>query len=232
MPPGSPVSGLGAWAAPDGGGPVHLVVQGGEVELARAVADRPGVTVHWRPPSPDGLARTLGLHPHPGPGAGVTVPIDGMDLGVGPGTGDGGVAGFAVGHVVVGTRPDRLRAWHRSRALRVGVDGRERFAGRAVAVVIANAEFLGTADVVPGAHPGDGVLEVQVYAPAPGERAAMRRRLRTATHLPHPRIVTARGREVEVRGARPCPLWADGAACGRAERIRVRVRPGAFRLAL
>lgn len=226
---GSPVSGLGAWAAP-GGGPVQLVVRGGEPELAGAVAPRPGVTVSWRPSAPDGLARTLGLDPQAGAGAGVAVPIDGMDVRCG--TADGGGERFAVGHVVLGARPDRLRAWHRSRVLRVRVDGRERFAGRAVAVVIANAEFLGSADVVPGAHPGDGVLEVQVYALRPGERAAMRRRLRTATHLPHPRIVTARGREVEVRAARPCPWWADGVACGRAEWIRVRVRPGAFRLAL
>lgn len=224
------MSGLGAWAAPDGGGPVQLVVRGAEVDLAGAVAARPGATVRWRPSSSEGLARTLGLDPQADPGAGVTVPIDGMEVRCG--TGERGGEGFAVGHVVVGVRPDRLRAWHRPRTLRVRVDGRERFAGRAVAVVIANAEFLGSADVAPGAHPGDGLLEVQVYALRPGERAAMRRRLRTATHLPHPRIVTARGREVEVRGARPCPWRADGIGRGRAAWLRARVRPAAFRLAL
>jgi hypothetical protein len=139
-------------------------------------------------------------------------------------------AGTAVNGVVVGPLPDRLRPWHRRRRMTVIVDGREVFAGRATSVVVMNGEYLGTADLVPRGHPGDGRLEIQVYALAAGERAGMRRRLPLGTHVPHPRITATSGREVVVRTARPVSVTLDRHAAGSTAELTVRVRPGAFRL--
>ena len=132
--------------------------------------------------------------------------------------------------MVVGRRPDRLRAWHRSCPLAVVVDGRPVFDGTATGVVVMNGQYLGGSDVAPRGHPGDGRLEVQVYALRAGERAGMRRRLPVGTHLPHPRIVTATGREILVRAGRTLPVLLDGHAAGSAANLALRVRPGAVRL--
>ena len=136
----------------------------------------------------------------------------------------------AVNSVVVGRRPDRLRAWHRSRPLSVVVDDRIVFDGAATSVVVMNGQYLGDADVAPRGHPGDGRLEVQVYALGAGERAAMRRRLPVGAHVPHPRIVTTTGREILVRAGRKLPVSLDGHPAGSAVTLALRVRPGAVRL--
>ena len=88
--------------------------------------------------------------------------------------------------VVVGTAPGKLRATSRSHQMRVVVDGREVFTGPATTVVIANGQFLDDGDIVPRGHPGDGRIEVQVYALRPRERRGMRRRLPSGAHLPAP----------------------------------------------
>jgi diacylglycerol kinase family enzyme len=108
--------------------------------------------------------------------------------------------------VVSGLPPDRLRAWTRARRVEVRVDGRLVHDGPATTVVVANGQFRHGADLVPRGHPGDGRLEVQVYALRAGERAAMRRRLPGGGHLPHPRIVTSNGRQAQVRWPAPRPL--------------------------
>jgi diacylglycerol kinase family enzyme len=110
----------------------------------------------------------------------------------------------------------------------VRVDARLLFDGAATSVVVANGQFLRGADLVPRGHPGDGRLEVQVYAPTAGERGAMRRRVAAGTHLPHPRIVTASGRRAEVRFAAPVPLEVDGVAAPARADLDATVREGAF----
>jgi diacylglycerol kinase family enzyme len=112
----------------------------------------------------------------------------------------------------------------------VEVDGRERFTGRAATVVVANGQYLHGLDVVPRGHPGDGRIEVQVYAQEPGQRAAMRHRLTQGTHVPHPGIVQATGRRVRVTCGRDLALEVDGRPRGRAREITVEVHPGALRL--
>jgi diacylglycerol kinase family enzyme len=140
-------------------------------------------------------------------------------------------AGTAVNLVVLGRSPTALRAWHRGRHLRVTVDGRAVHDGPATTVVVANGQFSGTADLVPRGHPGDGRVEVQVYALRPGERAPMRRRLATGTHLPHPRIVATTGRSVEVTttGA-ALTVTVDGRPAGRRAGLHALVRHPAVRL--
>ena len=101
-------------------------------------------------------------------------------------------------------------------------------------IVIANGQFINGLDVVPRGHPGDGRLEIQVYALNPSERLPMRRRLRSGTHLPHPRIVCTTGRTVEVvapqRGARGWSLTVDGRPADAISPLNAAVRPKAFRL--
>ena len=109
---------------------------------------------------------------------------------------------LAVNMVVVGVPPDRQRWWNGAQGVVVKVDDRVAYDGGAVAVVVANGQYLRGVDVVPRGHPGDGRIEGQVYDVARRERAAMRRRLPLGTHVPHPRIRPLAGRRVEIRADR------------------------------
>ncbi len=104
------------------------------------------------------------------------------------------------------------------------------WSGPATGVVVANGQFLRGADIVPRGHPGDGRAEIQVYAPGPGERAEMRRRLATGTHVPHPRILERTGRVIEITTAVPVRVEIDGIATEPSTRVRVTVLPAALRV--
>jgi hypothetical protein len=208
-----------SWGEPTGAAP-DLTVTGDDAALARAVADRPGALVAFRPHGSD-LARALGLAAAAEP-RGLALPLDLIAVDDGP---------VAANLLVVGTPPASVRRFSRATALRVEVDGREVFAGPATAVVVANGQFLDGRDVVPRGHPGDGRLEIHVYALRPGERRAMRSRLPQGAHLPHPRIVTATGRRFAVHGVRAPLAWAaDGRAEARRRTVAGAVRPGAYRI--
>ena len=205
------------WGRPVSG-PPDATVAGGDADLAQAAARLPGRRIAFIASASSDLARALGMS-----GADRELPVDGLQW-------DGA---FALNAVVLGTAPDRMRSWSRGRQLVVRVDGRERFAGRATAVVVANGQYLRGNDLVPRGHPGDGRVEVQVYALRPGERGEMRRRLRRGDHLPHPRIHAAAGARVDVTvEGRPLPVEADGLARGRAGRLTVEVVPAAVWLRL
>jgi hypothetical protein len=212
------------WGSAAEGAP-DLVVAGGDAELAAALAGGPDDPLVRFSPSPaSDLARAVGLAssgPASAKGAAVAVPMDVLCL-------DGG--GVAVNAVVVGTAPDRLRWWHRRRAVSVEIDGRTAFTGRASTVAVLNGQYLRGADVSPRGHPGDGVVEVQVYALAPAQRSGLGRRLGTGSHLPHPEITVRRGRKVAIRLPRPASLEVDGCPAGRAASVDVEVRPRAYRL--
>jgi YegS C-terminal NAD kinase beta sandwich-like domain len=139
-------------------------------------------------------------------------------------------APLAVNMIVLGHAPDRLRWRHRRRRVVVEVDGRALFAGRATTVVIASGEYLRGHDVVPRGHPGDGRAEVHVYAVPRRDRAELRRRLPTGTHLPHPGVRTATGRRVVVRWGRPQPLEIDGEAWPAVPGLGVSLVPEAMRV--
>lgn len=219
-----------AWGDP-AAGPPDIEAAGDDVDLAAAVraglrnakaADDPVLIRFDASPRSD-LARAVGLM-----GAGTArteVALDVMALHVEPRS----AADLAVNAVVVGVAPDRLRWWHRRVRRLVTVDGRTVFDGAATSVVIANGQFLRGHDIVPAGHPGDGRIEVQVYGLGPGERGPMRRRLRGAAHLPHPRIATAAGHDVVVEGA-GVALEVDGVVRGRARHLRAEVAVGAYRL--
>ena len=206
------------------GAPADVEIAGGDPELARSVT--PGsdaLLVAWRPGAGADLARAVGLAPE---GDRTTeLAVDALSV-----RADDAPERVAVNAVVLGRPPDRLGRLARRHHLEVTVDDRAVWSGRATTVVVANGQFVRAADLAPRGHPGDGRAEIQVYALGPGERAGMRRRLGTGTHVPHPAITERTGRVVGVVARSPLPLEADGVAWGRARTLEVSVLPGALRI--
>jgi len=211
------------WGAPTDADP-DLEVTGDDTALAAVVpTDADIVPLVRFVPAGSELARAVGVAASPAGAAprGIALPVDAIVTD----------QGTAMNLVVLGGPPASLRAWHRSSHLRVTVDGRTLHDGPATTVVIANGQFSGAADLVPRGHPGDGRLEVQVYALRPAERAAMRRRLATGTHVPHPRIVATTGRTIEVSAPGAGPrVTVDGRPAGRHPGLHASVRHPALRL--
>ncbi len=233
------------WGTAADGAP-DVEVAGDDTDLAAAVAAHSCALIRFSPSPRSDLARAVGLDPRrnessdaspgpplgpssdespdeSGPGAGFALPLDALRLGDGA---------LCVNMAVSGTPPDRLRRLSRRVFVTVVVDGTPWFSGRATTVVIATGEFLRGRDVVPRGHPGDGRAEIQVYAAEPGERAGMRARLGTGTHVPHPRIAQRVGRRIEVRWARPRPLEIDGRAHSGVAVCTFETLPAAYRLLL
>ena len=200
-------------------GPATVTGAGGDADLAALVRDHPGARVAFEPDASCDLARAVGLRGSAD--ATVELPLDALDL---------GAAGLAVNLLVSGTPPDRQTAWRRRRPVTVTVADRTVFEGRALGVVIANGQFRAGRDLVPRGHPGDGRLEVQVYALAPGQRRALRTRVASGSHLPHPAIVTGTGHRVRVVWARPAPLEVDGRLRTAEAIVEATVRQDAYRL--
>jgi hypothetical protein len=208
------------WGEPAGDAPA-VDVSGDDADLAEAALAHPGAVLRFVPSPGSDLARAVGLGPD-GPGGDTVVACDLLDLGAGA---------AAVNAAVLGVPPDRLRRWHRLHSVSVEVDGRVVWDAPATTVVVANGQFLRGRDLVPRGHPGDGRVEVQVYALEPGERAGMRTRLARGDHVPHPRIGLASGRRVVVRWAdADAALEVDGRPRGRTGGAVVAVREGGARV--
>jgi len=207
------------WGSP-ASSPPDLEVAGDDAALAAAVRAAPGALVAFRPTNASDFARAVGLRPGAAP-AGSEIVVDAIAL---------GDATTACNAVVVGTPPDRVRWATAAPPIEVHADGRPWFSGHATTVVIANGQFLRGADLVPRGHPGDGRLELQVYELRRGERRAMRRRLVTGAHLPHPRIETRVARTIEVRATSELALEVDGVRAEPVSALLAAVVPGAFRL--
>jgi YegS C-terminal NAD kinase beta sandwich-like domain len=210
------------WGRPAEGAP-DLVLEGGDDTLASAVAAYPHARIEFVPAAGSDFARAVGLSD--GGRAAMELPCDALRVDV-----DGREL-LAVNMVVVGVPPDRQRWWNRASRIVVQVDDRVVHDGDAVAVVVANGQYLRGADVVPRGHPGDGRIEIQVYAVGRRERAAMRARLRLGTHVPHPRIRSTAGRRVEIRAGGPAlGVEIDGIRAAPARAVTVAVAPAAFTL--
>jgi hypothetical protein len=100
--------------------------------------------------------------------------------------------------------------------------------GRIVAAM--NAEFVGSWDVAPRAHPNDGVLDVLDVSPSfpLADRVRARRRLPNGGHVPHPAIALSRRPAVQIDLDRPTPVRLDGEPIGEARRLSVRLEPDAL----
>ena len=214
------------WGIPTAADPT-VTIAGGDHALATAVDDLGAdALVSFLPDATSDLARAIGLVP------GATTNRRGIDLPVDARVVDrAGRATRAVNAVEFGTPPGSLRSLSRQHHVSVTVDGRRFHEGPATGVVVANGQFIDGLDVSPRGHPGDGRLEVQVYALRPGERGGMRRRLATGAHVPHPRIRTGSGRVVRIRVR--AGAWAvriDGRPTGRSGTLEVGVRTAALHL--
>src|SRR5205085_9583042 len=118
----------------------------------------------------------------------------------------------------------------RAGSVEIEVVGRPWFAGASTTVVLANGQVLRGADIVPRGHPGDGRWEVQVYELRRRERRAMRRRLTTGAHVPHPRIRSRTARRVEIGAPHDWALEVDGVRAEPVRTLMCEVVPAAFRL--
>lgn len=100
---------------------------------------------------------------------------------------------------------------------------------RGPVLVVMNAEFLGAWDVAPRGHPNDGRAEVFEAGTdlTLRQRVAARKRLRTATHIPHPAIATRSIRQGSWSFAKPMTIIVDGRRCGRRNTIEIVVTPDA-----
>jgi diacylglycerol kinase family enzyme len=215
------------WGRPTTAAP-DLEVAGGDADLAAAVAANPGALVRFRPDSTSDFAGAVGLGvAEPGRGLvaqqGTEVTLDLLRL-------DADRA--AVNMLVLGTPPDSSRRFVRRFGASVRVDERTVFLGPCTAVVIAIGQFRRGLDLVPRGHPGDGRAEVQIYAVPGRDRRALRARLATGTHVPHPDITQRSGARVTLTTDRRVPLEIDGRAAATADALDVEVVPNAYRLLL
>ncbi|HEX5586711.1 MAG TPA: hypothetical protein VFZ17_05345 [Acidimicrobiia bacterium] len=217
------------WGSP-WSGPPDLSVSGTDAALAAAVAAHPDSTIAWTPASGADFARAVSLGGDAATRLGLSLPCDA--LAVRTGASADGTEMLAVNAVVVGTGPDRTGRLTRNANVRVTADGRLLHEGAATGVLVGNGQFLRGTDVVPRGHPGDGRVEIQVYAVPAGERSAMRRRLPHGTHVPHPGIRQASARstvEVDVEG-QEWPLELDGVEHPAVTSIEIRVVAQRFAL--
>jgi diacylglycerol kinase family enzyme len=203
--------------------PPDVVVRGSDADLADALRQQPEARFGFVPDESSDLARALGI-----PTSGEQPATPSLELPVDVLALDGGMV--AVNAVVLGAPPSQVRWTTLATPMTVTVDDRVVFEGRATSVLVANGEFLGGDDVVRRGHPGDGRAEVQVFAVRRGDRRAMRERLATGAHVPHPGIVQASGRAVVVEAPARVPVIADGRPEGTRVTSRIEVRPGALRL--
>ncbi len=100
--------------------------------------------------------------------------------------------------------------------------------GRVVAAM--NAQFLGTWDVAPRAHPGDGRLDVLDGDLGLGDRWKARSRLPAGTHVPHPGIAQRRTAAWSTTLARATAIRLDGEVVATARHVEVAVEPDVLRV--
>jgi diacylglycerol kinase family enzyme len=103
---------------------------------------------------------------------------------------------------------------------------RTRLWGRAF--VAMNAQWLGSWNLGPRAHPNDGLLDTFDATLPPGQRLAVRARLPHGAHLPHPGIEGRRTASLQVELGRRLPVRLDGTRVGEASSFVVRVNPDAL----
>jgi hypothetical protein len=99
---------------------------------------------------------------------------------------------------------------------------------RGRALVAMNAAWLGPWNLGPKAHPNDGLVDVTEARVRLGQRLAVRRRLPTGSHLPHPDLTTRRTAAGEWTLDRPTPVLLDGELVGSARHVRLTVEPDAL----
>ncbi|MDQ3354782.1 MAG: hypothetical protein M3507_09970 [Actinomycetota bacterium] len=99
---------------------------------------------------------------------------------------------------------------------------------RGRAFVAMNAAWLGSWNLGPRAHPGDGLLDTYDAHLGLRQARAVRARLPQGAHLPHPGITERRTKAIQVDLGTALPVRLDGEVVGRATTLSVRVEPDAL----
>lgn len=183
--------------------PDELRIAATDAELATLLTDGTG---HPVAASGGDLFRTMGSRPIGDRNELMAFPLDVVDVEL-----DGGAPVVAVAHVLARLPARRGGAW------------------RGPVLVVMNAEFIGDADVAPRGHPNDGRIETLLVdeSMTARQRWASRRRMRNATHLPHPDISTRSVTSATYDFDTSLQVFADGLDVGSARSITVTVRPDA-----
>jgi hypothetical protein len=106
------------------------------------------------------------------------------------------------------------------------------FRRRAQTVMIANVgKIVGGIELVPGADPNDGALEVAIVRTR-GLRELALLALETALgrNRNNPLLEIHHGRQILIETPRPQPVQLDGNEAGAASRLEVHVEPGALQI--
>jgi hypothetical protein len=98
------------------------------------------------------------------------------------------------------------------------------------AVVAMNAQWLGSWNLGPRAHPNDGLLDTFDARLGFADLWKVRRRLPAGAHLPHPRIKESRTGAIQFDLDRPTAVRLDGEAVDRGTTLAVRLEPDALRV--
>ncbi len=141
---------------------------------------------------------TLGGGARPGV-APLAYPLDVLEVRL-----DDGPTVLAVAHVIA-----RRRFWHGECAVAMNAAWR-------------NDWYLG-----PRSHPNDGLVDVTIGALSVQQRYLALRRVRTGSHLPHPKLKVTRTAHWKHTFRSPVGVWIDGRRHGSARHIEIEVRPDA-----
>jgi hypothetical protein len=95
-------------------------------------------------------------------------------------------------------------------------------------VAAMNAQWFRDWNLGPRAHPNDGLVDVYDATLTFADLPKVRARLRSGTHVPHPRISVRRSTAVQVELDRPLSVWLDGEVADRGRVLSLRVEPDAL----
>jgi hypothetical protein len=208
------------WGAPCDAQP-DLEVHGGDTDLASAVAQHPGTLIRFTPNADSDIARAVGLRAGD-PQRNWAVPMDVLRID------DEKLEGrIAVNMAILGTPPDEAN-W-RSHTLSIDVDGTTT---PGFCAVVATGQYRNGLDLVPRSHPGDGWAELQLYNLPARHRAAMKDRLATGSHLPHPNITQRRIHTTTLTTPTPLQFDLDGLRLDPVQSVSITVVSNAYRLLL
>ena len=93
---------------------------------------------------------------------------------------------------------------------------------------MCNSAFVGSWNVAPKAHPGDGKLDVVDSDLSLTDRIRARRRLAAGTHVPHPGISTQRVTAMQFDLDPELEIRLDHRPIGRSRTVSIRVEPAAI----
>jgi diacylglycerol kinase family enzyme len=98
------------------------------------------------------------------------------------------------------------------------------------ALVAMNAQWYGSWNLGPRAHPDDGLLDTYDAHLGVKDLWKVRSRLHHGAHLPHPGIKERRAGALQINLERPLPLELDGVAAGMVRSLSIRVESDALRV--